>query len=145
MAIDISKIDDVIEALQQVKRIAREHPAMLHLLEGSITSDSVVPKMATNGHAPKRRGPGRPPSGTGYSKGALITNVQKLAGSIDGRFTAAKIVDGLVARKFKFASKQPSVAVNGALRKLTARGELRVAKVGSGRKGNEYERVASGK
>jgi hypothetical protein len=142
MAIDLSKIDDVIAALQQVKLIAREHPAMLQLLEGFITSDSVAPKPAVNGHV--RRGPGRP-RGTSHLKGSLITSVRKVTESVDGRFTAAMIVDGLEARKFKFAAKNPNVAVNGALRKLTHKGELRVAKEGSGRRGNEYERVASGK
>jgi hypothetical protein len=140
MAIDIRTIDDQVKRhqdqirrLQEIKRMASD-PEMLTLLEGLVTKNGSIASEAPKQTAPK----------FGGRKDVLSEAVMlAIAALPQNRFTAAYLVDRMLKAGFQFVAGNPHFAVTGALRRLAAKGKIRVAMHGSGRRATEYERMLS--
>jgi hypothetical protein len=135
----ITKQRDHLKKLEDFRRFASD-PEMLPLLQ-SLIMDGDVASSATH------RAPGRPKGSQnkkGSKKGDLKNSVIKTIGGISGKFTAPGVVKIMDGDGVKFAAQNPNIAVNGVLRKLVAKGTLRIAVEGSGRAPNQYERVGKG-
>jgi hypothetical protein len=127
-----------LKKLEDFKRLASD-PEIRPFLESLITENGIASSV-------NQRRPGRPKGSRNKEskKGDLKTGVVKAISGISGRFTAPSVVKMMAGEGFKFAAKTPNIAVNGVLRKLAAKGVLRVAVEGSGRSPNQYERATKG-
>ena len=132
MAIDIKKIDDRIQKLEMIKLLASD-PEMVEILEG------VVPP---NGTEPQRDPPEESQdTTTPPRRGEQTQAVLRAVAQMSGQFTTADIVGVMELAGHVFAAQNPTIAVNGVLRKLVERNQLIIAVQGSGRAANRYERV----
>jgi hypothetical protein len=129
MSIDTTRIDEQIRRLQEAKRIAAD-PELMAILRSLPAKDTSSPRP----QSAKRR------MTVPMRKGTLIRAVAKIVAGYDRRFTSADVIKTMQSEGFRFVG-DPLVAVNGALRKLTSKGQVRVARQGSGRTPHDYERV----
>ena len=132
MAIDIKKIDDKIKKLEMIRLLASD-PEMVEILEGVVTPNGTGPRTAPVESQETAAKPKR-----GEQTEAVR---EAVSGMMSARFTSADIVEAMERADFRFVAQSPTIAVNGVLRKLVKNGTLTVAVKGSGRAGNQYERV----
>ena len=131
MAIDLRKLDDQIRRLQELKRIALD-PEMLTLLEGLVTNNGDVSASIT------RQAPQTPIGG----KNVLLQATSRAIAALpQNRFTSVYLVDQMIKSGFQFAAGNPKVAINGVLKRLAAKQEIRIVTLGRGRRATEYDRI----
>lgn len=122
MKIDIGKrIDERIRKLQQLKQeLAVADPEKL---------DMLMELISTNGNGNGAGGrPKRAPKRE--YKGGLSDAVRATCLEADGKFTVPEVVARLRETGYRFAAKDPAVAVYSALRRLKDSGEVSVAEEG---------------
>ena len=133
MRIDTAKIDEKIKRLQDLKRIASD-PEMVRLLLETVSDNSVETQ-------PNRSSPRTSRKRGGTKKGELAQAVKKAVASINHAFTADTVVSWMQTHDYIFTAKDPKIAVNGVLRKMAKKQQLKIVKAGSGRVPNEYEKA----
>ena len=130
-AIDINKIDAQIRRLQELKRIASD-PEMLMLLEGLVTKNGNVAPDSPNRMTRKPIG----------GKDALLQATRQAISALPyKRFSASYLVEQMHKDGFQFTASNPTVAMNGVLRRLDLKKEIVMVRPASGRTAKEYERV----
>jgi hypothetical protein len=136
MAIDVSKIDDRIRKLQELRRIASD-PELADLLAELVS---------VNGHQNQRSPFGNKPvvevnAGLEPEFGQFTRIVRQVCSTLPGRFSIRDVMRELEKISYQITAQKPLVAVGGVLRKLAdpKRKVLRLVEESSGRKPNFYE------
>jgi len=137
MPLDTAKIDAQIRKLQELRRIAGD-PEMAPLLESLIVQNGLPAKAKK---APRKARARSMEATNPIKRGDVVTAASKALAGISGKFAASNALEAMEKNGFVFSAETPIVAVNGALRRLLKRGEIRLAEAGSGRKPHLYERV----
>lgn len=113
MKIDITKIDERIRKLQQIKELASD-PETRELLADVLSLNG-------NGHSPKTRK---------VQRGSLSDAVERACLQQAMKFTVQDIVNALHKDSFQFAAKDEQVAVYSAMRRLRDRGVIDIVEEG---------------
>ncbi|MEX2263538.1 MAG: hypothetical protein WD696_16390 [Bryobacteraceae bacterium] len=142
------EIDQEIERLRALKELASD-PRMFALMQKVVASARTTPQepaAVIPGPALARwLAPFAAHSGdqATIEEGVTEAVASKVSGYAPGvKFTHNEIHDALVEAGYKFSSKQPRVAVSGALRRFSDYGRFNLRVVGKGRGGaTVYERA----
>lgn len=77
-----------------------------------------------------------------HSKGYLLMTVRRVARSFDEPwYTAYEVMKRMASQGFMFEAAEPRIAVNAALRKLEERGQIKIYRLGSGRRPTKYRNL----
>jgi hypothetical protein len=142
--LNVSKIDERIRKLQELRRLASD-PEMLHLLRELVDDSANRNESAAEAPAPSAAvapvAITREPRMRRPRKGALIKTASRVVDTLAGEYDFHAVMDRMREVGFQFAGK-PEVAVNGVLRKLLKRKRIVLVEEGVGRTPNKYRTVA---
>jgi hypothetical protein len=112
-------------------RIVISHPELLAIVAKVLAAESATQKLPTTARQ----------ASTSTRKGNLRDAVAKAVATMAGRFTVLGIVDAMRLSGFQFSVRSPTIAANAVLRKMLAKGTIRIAQAGTGRAPHQYERT----
>jgi len=125
LRVDISKIDERIEKLRQLRELAAD-PDFVTLFQQCLSSNGHRP--ISKGHAVRAES----------KRGSLFNAVLEVCRTLAGKFDTGEIRRILEENGFMFRAKNPNIAINGALTRLRKHGYIKVARKGSGRAPSKY-------
>jgi hypothetical protein len=129
MAVDTTQLEMKIKRFQKLKELLEDADACDALADPEIMSQIKL-SLGTNGYHSVDES-----SATAYlpEEGTLRLAVYEAAKRIHGRFDTKSIIAEMEKAGYKFAAKNPTASVYGALQKLKTEKLLRVVHTGSGR------------
>jgi hypothetical protein len=138
MAINTARIDEQIRRLQDLKRMASD-PETLRLWENLMAENNgpIRPARTFAHPLPMVK---ENPSNSG-KKGDVLRAARKAVATLNGRFKAPSVLEAMQREGFALTVEKPLVVVNGALRRLIKKGEIKIVMRGSGRNGHQYEQT----
>jgi len=127
LRLSVEKIDERIAKLKELRKFA-EDPDFVDLFQQCLSN---------NGHPPVPKSEEQE-APTKSKRGALLNGVLDVCRTFDGKFDTGDVELALDAKNFPINAKNHIIALNGALNRLRKKGQVSIAKKGSGRRPTKY-------